>query len=476
MKILLINPTIREHHLPFCFPAGLGVIAAIMVQEGHEVHVFDQNALRVSNEDMCRNLRKIKDIDIIGIGGLITTYAHLKCLVPGLREMFPFAKIVLGGGVTIEPEVIFEHIPVDFCVHGEGEHTFRELCDVIGGKGGDVSGVAGISYVAHDKNSVVTKPRPIERNLDQFPMPAYELFPSEIYFSNNVIKNVVGIDCGTKRCATLLWSRGCPNKCTFCWRMMGKAVRFRSVNLVMEEIGFLRSRYGVDSYLFFDECINAHRKRAIEFATQLIKSGYTAPWYSHARVNNFDEDLARLFKRAGCIGLNFGIESGSKAMLAGMKKNVTPELASKAVAIAQESNIRPNCTFIIGMPGETKATVQESVRWIRRRQVRDYTFFFVTPYPGCELYFQPLVQERIQERYGTKDAFFSALGDVCDLCVNLTDYTDRQLIDMRDWAVRGVSKPGWLQELYRFMKRFFRFLCQPSRWLTVLRNRIEKSY
>ncbi|GAF89398.1 unnamed protein product, partial [marine sediment metagenome] len=255
MKILLINPTIREHHPPYNFPAGLGIIAAIMIRKGHDLRAYDQNALRVSNEDMCRDLRKIKNIDIIGIGGLITTYGHLKRLIPGLREIFPKAKIILGGGVTIEPELIFEHMPVDFCVYGEGEHTFRELCAAIERHEHGFSEIAGISYLEKDR-VVRTSPRPVEADLDRFPMPAYDLFPAEIYFSNNVLKNLMRIDCGTQRCATLLWSRGCPNQCTFCWRMMGRTWRFRSVDLVMEEIAYLRSRYGVDSYVFFDECIN----------------------------------------------------------------------------------------------------------------------------------------------------------------------------------------------------------------------------
>ena len=71
MKIVLINPTIREHHPPYNFPAGLGIIAAIMKREGHDVHVCDQNALRISDEDVCRKLGRLEDVDVLGIGGLV---------------------------------------------------------------------------------------------------------------------------------------------------------------------------------------------------------------------------------------------------------------------------------------------------------------------------------------------------------------------------------------------------------------------
>ena len=473
MRIVLINPTIREHHPPYNFPAGLGIIAAIMKREGHDVHVCDQNALRISDEDVCRKLGRFKDVDVLGIGGLVTTYARLKRLVPGLREALPNAKIVLGGGVTVEPDVVFETLPVDFCVHCEGEHTFRELCAAIERQERDFSGIAGISY-AEDGKVTTTPPRPIEKDLDRLPVPAYDLFPTEMYLKNNVIKNMMGCDCDTSRCATLHWSRGCPNQCTFCWRMTGRTLRFRSVDRVMDEIAHLRSQYGADSYLFFDECINAVRRRSVEFATQLIERGYAAPWYSHARVTNFDPELAGLFRRSGCVGLNFGIESASPRMLAAMKKNVTMQQASEAMAVARGAGIRPTCTFMIGMPGETKATVRESVNWIRKNRIRRYVFFFATPYPGCELYHQPVVQRRIEEKYGTKDRFFSALGDAKALCVNMTEFTDAELVRLKKWADTR-ARGNWPQRVGLFIGRLGRLLIQPNRWGAVLKSRIVRS-
>lgn len=458
MNILLINPTIRAHHPPYNFPVGLGIIAAILKQEGYNVTVYDQNALRVSNETVFNDLKRKKNIDVVAIGGLITVYGNLKQLLPGLRQIFSKAKFVLGGGVTIEPSVVFKHLPVDFCVHGEGEHTFKELCTALDSGKNRISEIPGISYVENGKVTKTT-PRPIEQNLDRFPMPAYGLFPSEIYFNNNVIKNLMGIDRGTKRCATLLWSRGCPNQCTFCWRMTGRSLRFRSVDKVMEEIAYLRSNYDVDSYLFLDECINASTRRSKEFAEKLISNGFAAPWYSHARASNFSPELANLFKRSGCEGLNFGIESGSRRMLRKMKKNVTPEQASEAVKIAKQFNIRPVCTFIIGIPGETKNTVKKSVLWIRKNRILHHVFFFATPYPGCELYYEPMVQKRISEKFGTKDRFFEAIGDAKDLCLNMTDYSDMELLKLKTWAEKKL-----------FCLRLYRLLSQPERWGLVLKK------
>jgi len=462
MNILLINPTVRKRILPYNFPIGIGIIASIMREEGYMVHVYDQNALRVSNATLINDVKKIKNLDVIGIGGLITIYGHLKNLIQGLRETFPGAKIVLGGGVTIEPSVIFKHLSIDFCVHGEGEHTFKELCSAISSNETDFSKILGISYLK-DNELMATGPRPIETDLDIFPMPAYDLFPSEIYFNNNVIKNIQKLNCDTKRCATVLWSRGCPNKCTFCWRMMGKTLRFRAIDSVMKEIGYLREKYDVDSYLFVDECINASRKLSIKFAQAIIREGFSAPWYSHARVTNFDQDLAKLYELSGCKGLNFGIESGSSKMLDEMNKKITLKQAERAVTIAEQFKIKPVCTFIIGMPGETEATVQETVNFIKKNRIKHTPIFFVTPYPGCDLYKDSFVQARIMKKFGSKDNYFINLGDARDLTVNLTNFTDSELIQLR----KKID--------YQLMPMHFRQnLIEPKYWLSMVKKHSKK--
>ena len=468
MKILFINPRIRDKVKPTTFPTGLGIIAAIMVQKGYDVDVYDENALRPTILEMRRDLLRIKNVDIVALGGLITIYHHIKNLVPKLREIFPSAKIILGGGITVDPEVIFENIPVDFCVHGEAEHNFPELCVAIGEYKKEIMNIKGISYIDHNRDLIVTtESGQLGNDLDQFPMPAYEIFPTEIYFNNNVLKTVHPGMTSAKRCATLIWSRGCPYKCTYCWRMTGRNWRYRSVDLVMEEIKYLRTKYGVDSYLFYDECINANRDKTVEFATKLIERGLVAPWYSHARVNLFDEELAKLLKRSGCVGLNFGIESGSPEILAEMKKRQTPDQASEAIRIAKAVNIRPVCTLMIGMPGETESTIQESVKWIRENRVRHSSFFFVTPYPACELYLQPDTQARIINKYGTKDAFFSVLGDASELTINLTTFTDNKLLALsRRASIKSVGR----------LRLFYYYLFHPRLWPIFMKKRIKRLF
>ena len=450
MNILLINPVIRKNRPPFNFPLGLGIIAAIMRDRGHKVSVYDQNALRTSFEDMYSDLKKLNNIDIIGIGGLITVYRNVKRIVPALRDIFPKAKIIAGGGLTVDPDIVFENINPDFCVHGEGEHTFPQLCEALENGINKVKDIEGISYIEGNK-LIITNPRLPEKNLDRFPMPAYDLFPSEIYFNNNLLKNFMRLNTGTSRTATIMWSRGCPYACSFCWRMMGRGTRYRSMDLVFKEIDYLRSYYNIDSYLFVDECINGNINKAKAFANGLIESGNNLPWYSHARVNTFTHELAALFKKAGCLGLNFGIESGSKKILKIMNKKLDPDQAAKAVMAAKKAGIVPICTFILGMPGENLFTIQETVRWIIKNRLERYALFFATPFPGCDLYNTSLAQKRIFERYGTKDRYFSTLGDVADLSINLTKYPDAPLIKIKkiaDIIINIFSLSSWIKLIH----------------------------
>jgi len=444
MKVLLVYPRVHQLQAPVAFPVGLGILAALLRQQGHEVVVYDQQALNTTPDELLRDLRQQRGIDLVGLGGLVTTYRTMKSLVPALRALFPGVPVVLGGGVTVDPALIFERVRPDICVHGEAEETLPELVAQLEAGSPALDEVRGISFV-RDGELHTTEPRPLLRDLDCLPLPAYDLFPAEVYFSSyswaDFARKFRNLPSLPQRRASLLSSRGCPNQCTFCWRMAGRNVRHRSLDRVVEEIELLRSSYGVDSYVFLDECVNASPRRARALARALVDRGLQAPWYGHARVDRFDEALARELQRSGCVGLNFGVESGSPRILAEMKKNATPEQAGAAVRAARRAGIVAVASLIIGMPGETKETVRDTLHWLLEYQPQATGFSYAVPYPGCELYSLPLVQARIRDRYGDKDAFFSALAEsgTDRSTLNMTSLSDRELFRLRRWAMLRSS-------------------------------------
>lgn len=449
MKILLINPIIREDALPKNFPIGIGIIASIMLQNGFEVAVLDHNARRYDESTVVSELKKIKDVDVVGIGGLITVYGYLKRIVPIVRDVFPQAKIVIGGGVTIEPDIVFENIHgVDFCVHGEAEHTFLELCSYLREKKDDFKNINGISFIEEQK-IYLTPHRSLELNLDVFPMPAYHIFPTEVYLRNPDYPDTRHPD-AFKRQATLITSRGCPNKCTFCWRMTGRNIRFRSVEKVIEEIEYLKSNYDIDSMFLLDETINSSGKRLNDLCNGFLENKIDLPWISHARTDRISPEGLALMKKAGCIRLSVGVESGNKEMLEKMHKHVTPEQNRKMIMLTKQAGIKIHTSMMVGMPGETRQSVEDSVTLLNETRPDTYCFFITTPYPGSDLYYMPEVEKQILARYASKDKFFEALGDASNLTINLTDFSDAELLRMRDYA-QFKSLPGTLRARARVL-------------------------
>jgi len=223
-KILLINPPIREHQPPHEFPIGLGIIANVLLGDDHEVKVLDINAERLSLSEVCERVSLQSYYDIIGVGGLITTYKYLKWLIPELKKRNPNSKIVIGGSIVTEnPNFLISRVPADIAVIGEGEITIKELASVLE-SAGSLEQVKGITY--KEKSRIIrTPPRPLISDLDSLPFPAWDLFPMDIYLHNVGSASILG----KKTEVNILAARGCPYGCKFCWHMFGKGARFRSV-------------------------------------------------------------------------------------------------------------------------------------------------------------------------------------------------------------------------------------------------------
>src|ERR1035437_1011596 len=153
MKVLLINPPIRENAKPINFPIGLGIIASVLLENGHEVEVLDINALRLSQDQVISYLKKYSP-DLIGIGGLITTYKYLKWIIPEIKSIFPNLKIIVGGGVVTEnPEILLKATVADYAVIAEGEITIVELLDALISNT-DLSEVKGLAF-KNDKGNII---------------------------------------------------------------------------------------------------------------------------------------------------------------------------------------------------------------------------------------------------------------------------------------------------------------------------------
>jgi len=447
MKVLLINPPIRVTEPPRHPPFGLGVIANVLLQDGHEVEILDLNAYRLSKIETVKRIKLTSNkYDLIGIGGLITTYKYLKWLIPIIKKYNKSSTIVVGGGVvTPVPYLLINNTPADVAVIGEGEITMRELVNKIE-KGNSLNNVKGIIY-KEDKQIYTTPPRPLIKNLDRLPFPAWDLLPMKIYLRNVAHASVIS----KKTELSFITARGCPFNCKYCYHIFGRGVRFRSIDKIIEELERLYEKYKFESILFLDETFTINKDRIFEFCDKFEKT-LKLPWSCYARVNLVDKEMLKRMKEAGCFWVGYGIESGSQKVLNMMNKGVTTEQAKKAIILTRNCRLICNTTFMFGYPGEDLTTIQETFDFCKELLLRP-RFFYTTPYPGTVLYEE--VKQRIIEKYGSEENFIEVLGDATKFTINLTDFSDEELIKLKKETERKLSKipfylyPKFFMEWYK---------------------------
>ncbi len=430
MKILLINSPIRLNAKPNCIPYGLAVIASILRKDGHDVEIFDINALRLSKEEMLGVLR-LKKWDVSGISGLITTFLFQEWLIPELKIINPKAPVISGGGLaTSMPKFLFKNTEADIAVVGEGEKTMSELLFALE-NGNPLKGIAGAWFRDSSGDIIANSTRDNVKKLDDLPFPAWDLLPMDIYLENAVWGDAANNSSGFKKnvkitkSMNIISSRGCPFSCNYCYHLFGKSsYRFRSAQNIIDEIDILINKYDVGFIGFVDDNMMASEKRLLEFCSLLKAKNWDLTWGCHGRVTSAKPEILSKMAETGCVWIGYGIESGSQKILDLMNKKASVKQAKEAIKNTRASGIYPNTTFIFGYPGETVDTICESIEFKKEMEI-DCTSFFATPYPGTDLYMHSKLLIQDTEKY------IKSLGDATDFCINLTGFDDEMLFYLK---------------------------------------------
>jgi radical SAM superfamily enzyme YgiQ (UPF0313 family) len=446
MKILLINPPIREWSKPNSFPIGLGCIASLLLEEGNEVEVMDINAYRFNKYEVEDKIRQA-DYDIAGIGGIVTTYKYIKWLIQVLKKHHPDKKVIVGGSVASSiPDIMLEKNAVDIACIGEGEETVKELVEVLA-SGASLSKVRGIWYKDNQGRILRNEKRPPIKELDNIPLPAWELFPMEVYLKNpigaiNRNKWIDGAAIETVALSMNLYSsRGCPYQCIYCYHdFMGQGYRQRSPENVVDEINILYKKYNVTYFHFIDDELVVKKDFVYKFCRLLKefsnKIGHKITWGCTGRANLMTEDLIATMADAGCISIGYGIESGSQKMLDLIKKGVNVEQAKDAIRLTKKYLEWADCSFMIGYPGETIETINETIDFCKELELIPEVIFFLTPYPGTELYLMALEQDRIKDEEG----YILSLDEQGEkISVNFTDFSNAELYNIQQDMIKELK-------------------------------------
>jgi radical SAM superfamily enzyme YgiQ (UPF0313 family) len=302
--------------------------------------------------------------------------------------------VLSGLHPSARPADCLNHPNTDFVVIGEAEYTMLELVGAL--EQGTTKGfkkIRGIGYIKNGE-TVITPPRPAIQDLDALPFPARHLLPMETYFA--AVKKIPPRGEISKPWTVMLTSRGCPYNCVFCsiHTVMGKKWRARSPENVVNEIEQVVHTYRIKQLDFVDENMTLDKRRMESICDLIVKRGLDIEWYTPngVRADTLDENLLKKMKASGCKKIRIAPESGVQRVVDHIiKKNLDLKEVEKAVVLSKKVGIKVGCFFVIGLIGETKEDIEESINYaqkLRRLGADSFYFSYAMPVYGTELYEQ----------------------------------------------------------------------------------------
>lgn len=406
--IILVNPPYsfwspeKNYLRPFIgtLPSlGLLSLAAVLRGQAYQVKIVESASLGSSFSQTIDSILR-ENPQYVGLSCCTASVDNAARIARAVKEANPRILTFAGGPhITALPEETFQRYPAfDYGIAGEGELAFLNLLAELEGGGG----CAKVESAIFRKNGevVVNSRRPFIEDLDQLPFPAYALLPS---FPQQYRPPFLNYQKGPV--ASLASSRGCPQVCTFCDRsVFGNRYRYFSEDYLYALISLLKKQYRIQHLIFVDDQFAASRPRLIRFCEKIARGGLKIKWNCDARVDSVNPDLLKMMKRAGCWMISYGIESGSPAILAAIKKDINREQIEQAVHWTKQAGIRAKGLFMMGYPQETENTLQETLDLILRCPFDEINLSFLTPYPGTEIYQQARLSMDLVEDWSKMNA------------------------------------------------------------------------
>jgi radical SAM superfamily enzyme YgiQ (UPF0313 family) len=420
-------------------PLGLAYIGAYLKKHGHSYTAIDAcgEALDQILTSKFNEYIKIQGLTIpqvlqripanTKIIGFTCSFSHCWPLVArnaeAIRKKFPDAILVTGGEhPTALPEQVLKNGLFDVIVQREGEETFLELVnDILNNK--PWYEINGIIYINKKKELVMNKPRIRVTNINKLPTPDWDSWCIEEYIK---YRQVSGINLG--RSMPILGSRGCPYMCTFCSNecMWTRHYIMRDPKSIVDEMEYMKKKYKVSGFSFFDSTFIINRKKTLLFCKELIDRDLNINYQLPAgtRCEVFNDELAFALEKSGLRNFSFAPESGSEKILHTINKQINIDRLIRAIKSVKKTRMTVGCFMVIGFPEDNKKTMKQSLSLIQKFAfigVDDVTVSKFTPYP-CSDYFDKLYKKGFfSEKLGELNniiSFFSNKG--VSYCESLT--------------------------------------------------------
>ncbi|MFH1380341.1 MAG: radical SAM protein [bacterium] len=428
MKILLVHPCIEAGKITPFFPLGLGYVASVLLAAGHEVNVLDINEHYDWPWTAVAEEIKKAEYDVMGITGKISDFFSIQQLARISKQYNHQANVLVGGALaSAAPQVILEGTEADIVIKGEGEHAVIDLLKTLE-SGHDLNSVQGIFY---KKDSLIISTASAENPVDL----EKNLFPAWHLFSMKFYTQITKYPFSRIAHMSMITSRGCPYKCVFCSHtVFGHKFRPRPVNSIVEEMWELRKKFKVKGINFEDDTFTLDKNRVHSLCDKLIRQRMKMVWTCTGRTDSIDKDLLKHMKQAGCVAMSLGVESGSQLIIDEIEKGTTVEKNRIAMKIAWDVGIVVKPFMLIGMPSETKKTLEQSIEFCKDVGSTP-EFSIVTPLPATDLWNRASLMGKVKSEQQLVEAWGHWFNGVL---VNMSAMSDEELIEAKKQAEREL--------------------------------------
>jgi radical SAM superfamily enzyme YgiQ (UPF0313 family) len=403
---------------------GVSCIATVVKNAGYAVKIID---VRQEKNSLDEALRQSDGLDLISIATFEDGFPFVKELCEKIKRRNPKTRIILGGSlVTSAPELVMSNTDADIAVLGEGELTILELLEKIAA-GDGLSEIKGIAFKDGLKKTMINAPRKQIEDLDHLPIPDLFLWPE--VRKDPHIKEIL-----------ISHSRGCPHNCAFCYRPI-PALREKSIERFSREIKELKMKHNFDFIYFVDLTFAARKQRTLQLCGVL--QTLAIKWSCMTRVQNLDPITLKAMKDSGCSIILYGFESVEQSILDRIHKKISVADSSAAVKMTNEAGIEIGGLFIIGFPGETAASLDKTVDFIKTTGSAARVKY-LSAIPGTEIYRtaiqKGLIKDELQHLYWLS----RERGHVDDEFINFSALPDALLREtynrIENLYIKGLAK------------------------------------
>jgi len=392
LKIALINPSLETNIYTPWVPLGLLYIGTILKENGFNIEILDAAAKGFNNFEVIKWLKSTKP-DIIGISVFTIAFLPVIILIKQIKSWNPSVKIVLGHyHPTIEAKRIMEKYGnlIDFCVRGEGEFTFLELCNFIEKNDGEYPHkIRGLAFQEVNK-IIITPEAPLISNLDDLP------FPDRKLIDFNYKWNFSGFEFSKSKLTSIISSRGCPFNCSYCacTTFAKRHFRPRSPENIIEELAIIEGE-GYTQLNFVDDNFTLLPKRTIKICELIKKEKLNIDWHTDGRVDQTSQNMLNWMRKAGCKSIWYGFESANQRILNIYNKGTKVTQFNEAIFKARKAKIDLIVgLFMLGAPTESLNEVKNTIKFAITSDI-DVPFFNVVEIFSGTKFWEDFISRKI---------------------------------------------------------------------------------